>query len=88
MLKNMLTYKFRLYPTKEQENKLLWTLDKCRFVYNLMLESLNGQEEPNRLELQSKLPSLKEEYPELKDVYSKVLQYEVYGEKNESTCNR
>ncbi|MBU2598516.1 MAG: helix-turn-helix domain-containing protein [Actinobacteria bacterium] len=23
-----LTYKFRLYPTKDQEEKLLWTLDK------------------------------------------------------------
>jgi len=73
-----LTYKFRLYPTKEQAEKLSWTLDRCRFVYNQMLEGLNGQEKPNRLELQSRLPTLKEEYPELKDVFSKTLQYEVY----------
>lgn len=71
-------YKFRLYPTKEQEEGLLWTLDRCRFVYNQMLEGLNGQEKPNRLELQSRLPILKEEHPELKSVHSKVLQYEVY----------
>lgn len=73
-----ITYKFRLYPKKEQEEKLLWTLDRCRFVYNQMLEGLNAQEKPNRLELQSKLPSLKVEHPELQDVHSKVLQYEVY----------
>jgi putative transposase len=43
-----------------------------------MLEELNRQEKPNRLELQSTLPKLKEKYPELKEVYSKVLQHEVY----------
>jgi putative transposase len=73
-----ITYKFRLYPTPEQEQRLLWTLEKCRLVYNDMLEGLNGQEKPNKLELQSTLPKLKEKYPELKEVYSKVLQHEVY----------
>jgi len=73
-----LTYKFRLYPTKEQEEKLLWTLEKCRFVYNKMLAGLNGQEKPNKHELKRKLPFLKEEYSELKGVYSQVLQNEVY----------
>ena len=34
----MKTYKFRLYPSRPQEEDLLWTLDKCRFVYNQMLE--------------------------------------------------
>jgi putative transposase len=73
-----ITYKLRLYPTPEQEQKLLWTLEKCRSVYNDMLEGLNRQEKPNKLELQSTLPKLKEKYPELKQVYSKVLQHEVY----------
>jgi len=72
------TYKFRLYPNAEQEQKLLWTLEKCRFVYNYMLGGLNGQEKPDSLALQSQLPELKEEYSELKAVYSKVLQYEIY----------
>jgi putative transposase len=72
------THKFWLYPTPEQEQKLLWTLEKCRLVYNQMLEGLNGQEKPNKLELQSMLPKLKEKYPELKQVYSKVFQHEVY----------
>jgi putative transposase len=47
-------------------------------VYNQMLEELKKQEIPNRLDLQSTLPKLKEQHPELKEVYSKVLQHEVY----------
>jgi putative transposase len=43
-----------------------------------MLEGLNNQEKPNRVELQFTLPKLKEQHPELKEVYSKVLQHEVY----------
>jgi Transposase and inactivated derivatives len=39
---------------------------------------MNEQENPDRLELQNSIPELKEKYPELKGVYSKVLQYEVY----------
>jgi len=73
-----ITYKFRLYPNSEKEKKLFWSLEKCRLVYNDMLEGLNLQEKPNRLELQSTLPKLKEQHPELKEVYSKVLQHEVY----------
>jgi len=76
--KQMKAYKFRLYPSKQIKQKLLWTLDKCRFIYNDMLDSLNKQEKPNRLKLQSQLPKLKNQYPELKKVYSKVLQYEPY----------
>jgi len=73
-----ITYKFRLYPSREEERKLSWTLDKCRFVYNQMLAGLNGQGKPNKYELKRQLPILKEKHPELKDVYSQVLQNEVY----------
>ena len=74
----VINYKFRLYPTKEQEEKLLEVLDRCRFVYNKMLEGLNKQDKPSWLELQNSIPELKEKYPELKEIYSKVLQYESY----------
>jgi len=67
------TYKFRLYPTKEQEERLLWTLDKCRFVYNYLLEK-KQKEKLKKYELQSLLPRLKREIPELHNVYSRVLQ--------------
>jgi len=72
------TYKFRMYPTKDNERKLEWTLEKCRLVYNDMLEGLNNQDKPNRYELQAMLPKLKEQFPELKGVHSKTLQYEPY----------
>ena len=74
----MITHKFRLYPSNQQEQRMLEVLDKCRFVYNKMLEGLNKQDKPNKLELQNSIPKLKEDYPELKKAYSKVLQYESY----------
>lgn len=56
----------------------MWTLDECRFVYNQMVIELNGQRKPNKYELKRHLPLLKEKYPELKGVYSQVLQNGVY----------
>lgn len=35
------TYKFRLYPTREQTDKLLWTLDTCIILYNSALADRN-----------------------------------------------
>ncbi|MEM3798391.1 MAG: transposase, partial [Candidatus Bathyarchaeia archaeon] len=69
------TYKFRLYPNKEQEERLLKTLELCRQTYNYFLAQLNGKDRiPSRFELQAQLPKLKAEKPELNRVYSKVLQ--------------
>src|SRR6266487_501787 len=31
------TFKYRLYPTKETERKLYWTLTRCRELYNAAL---------------------------------------------------
>lgn len=82
------TYKFRLYPTKENQQKLLWTLDKCRFIYNHLLEQ-KSKNNLKRNELQALLPSLKKEFPELQNVYSKTLQYENYRlHSNLITLNR
>ncbi|HXG06813.1 MAG TPA: helix-turn-helix domain-containing protein, partial [Nitrososphaera sp.] len=36
----MLNYKFRLYPTKEQELVLEQTIDGCRLIYNYFLSLL------------------------------------------------
>ncbi|MEM2896784.1 MAG: helix-turn-helix domain-containing protein, partial [Candidatus Bathyarchaeia archaeon] len=79
MRRIQLTYKFRLYPRKEQEEKLLETLELCRQTYNYFLTQWNGKEKiPNRLELQAQLPKLKIEKPELSKVYSKALQMVLY----------
>ena len=58
----MLSYKFRLYPKKRQEERLMETLELCRQTYNYFLAQWNGKESiPSRLELQAQLPKLKEE---------------------------
>src|SRR3989338_1630108 len=72
----MKSFKFRIYPTEEQEKKLFWTLDRCRFAYNKLLEGLNKQEKINKNALQHSLVNLKKQYPELQNVHSKTLQYE------------
>jgi putative transposase len=56
----ILNYKFRLYPTKEQEEKLLETLELCRQVYNHFLAQWK-EKITSRLELQAQLPNLKME---------------------------
>jgi len=71
-------YKFRLYPNKKEEQKLFWTMQQCKFVYNMMLDQLQKQDKPDRYSLQNMLPKLKEQFPHLKGVYSKALQHEVY----------
>ena len=43
-----------------------------------MLDRALKQDCPDRNSLQNSLPRLKEEYPDLKKVYSKVLQYEIH----------
>lgn len=73
-----LTYRYRLYPSRMQEHRLLVTLDQCRWLYNHFLQQLNqgitNHQTPHRYELQAMLPKLKIEHPELKQVHSKVLQ--------------
>jgi len=73
------TYKFRLYPNKEQEKRLLETLELCRQTYNYFLAQwVSKKKMPSRLELQAQLPRLKMEKPELNKVHSKVLQMVLY----------
>ncbi|HXG06700.1 MAG TPA: helix-turn-helix domain-containing protein, partial [Nitrososphaera sp.] len=38
----MLNYKFRLYPTKEQELVLEQAIDGCRLIYNYFLSLLSS----------------------------------------------
>jgi len=68
----MLGYRFRLYPSREQEKTLLGILEACRFVYNKVLEWVN-EGESNLFELKRRLPKLKEENPWLRKAYSQSL---------------
>ena len=72
------TYKFRMYPNKEIREKLDFALDICRQTYNNLLEEMNNQVKIDRKAIQHKIVELKEVRPELKEVYSKTLQYECY----------
>ena len=79
MQRIQLTYKFRLYPKREHEERLLETLELCRQTYNYFLSQWDGKAKiPSRLGLKAKLPKLKVEKPELNKVYSKVLQMVLY----------
>ncbi len=76
--KVMLSYKFRLYPNKEVEGRLEEQLEISRWLYNRLLEEINNARKEGRKitqnDTQALIVKLKEENPELKKVYSKVLQ--------------
>ena len=73
-------YKFRLYPTKQQEQKLFWTLTRCRELYNA---ALSERQDAYRVagksisyyEQKRDLPEIKTEIrQEYQDIHSQVLQ--------------
>ena len=70
----MLNYRFRLNPTPDQRERLAWTLDTCRQVYNHFLHRLNRVESTSSYKEQKRLPKLKEWWDDLREVHSKVLQ--------------
>jgi putative transposase len=64
------SYKFRLYPTDQQERKLIETLDGCRWLYNhFITTNLKSEYDMNYA-----LVELKEQHPWLRNYYSKALQ--------------
>lgn len=74
-----LTRKVRIYPSKDQEETLWILSDRCRLIYNFALAERRekwGQEQKpvSYIEQQNKLPGIKNQYPEYKQVNSKVLQ--------------
>jgi len=74
----MLSYRFRIYPSKTAQQKLSEQLELCRWLYNRLLEELNRSGKENgkvtQRGTQALIVKLKEEMPKLKQVYSKVLQ--------------
>ncbi len=72
------SYKFRMYPNKEQEKKLEKQLELCRELYNRLLEEIDkARKEGKKItenDTQAMIVKIKEEIPELNNVYSKVLQ--------------
>ncbi|WP_394740119.1 RNA-guided endonuclease InsQ/TnpB family protein [Natronococcus roseus] len=67
-------YRYRLNPTNEIHERLAWTVDTCRQVYNHFLHRLNREDGTSAYSEQSVLPNLKDWWTDLKQVHSKVLQ--------------
>lgn len=73
------TYKYRLYPTKQQEGLLESTLVLCQELYNAALRERRDAWRINRVSVNfaaqsAQLSDIKETRPELNNVYSQVLQ--------------
>ncbi len=74
----LISYKFRIYPSKTIQAKLMEQLEICRWLYNRLLEEVNKAGEKGKKirqkDTQTLIVKLKEENPSLNKVYSKVLQ--------------
>ena len=73
------TFRFRLYPTKAQQTKINSTLESLRWVYNetLAIRKNTWEQEHKSISLfktNKLLTQWKQQHPELKDVFSQVLQ--------------
>ena len=73
------TYKYRLYPTRKQTEKLDWTLETCRILYNSCLVDRNRHYEEtgkglSRIDQQKLLVQDKKNIEYLKSIHSQVLQ--------------
>src|SRR5947207_5853416 len=72
-------YTFRLYPNKKQEEKLFWTLNRCRELYNAALAERKDAyrmagKSISYYEQKRDLPEIKAIRPEYQDIHSQVLQ--------------
>ena len=67
-------YKFRMYPTKEQEALIHKTFGCTRFVYNYCLDLKRNNKYLTKFDLMKELPNLKKEYLFLREVDSCSLQ--------------
>jgi putative transposase len=73
-------FKFRLYPNREQEHTLFWTLTRCRELYNAALSERrdayrSASKSIGYYEQKRDLPEIKAVLrPEYQDIHSQVLQ--------------
>ena len=77
------SYKFRIYPTREQENCIQRTFGCCRFVYNHYLaqrmeEYQTTGKSPSRFQQDKDMTQLKRQLPWLAEADSTALQAALY----------
>ena len=74
-----LSVRYRLYPSKEQEEKMSAYLELCRWLYNYFLGIVKCcVKVPNRKLLQEMIPALCRHKLELEQLHSKTRQYILY----------
>src|SRR6266404_3846580 len=76
------TFKYRLYPNRQQRETLAAQLDLCRELYNAALQERIASYKTTRkgvtwLQQQAQLPAIKEVRPEFKSVHAHTLQAEL-----------
>jgi len=67
-------YKYRLEPSNPVEDRLIWTADTCRQLYNHFVHRLNRVDNTSSYSEQKRLPDLKQWWTDLQQIHSKVLQ--------------
>lgn len=72
-------YKFRIYPTKEQQILMAKTFGCVRFVYNHFLEKCKNEKYTNAFAMCNELKELQKEYPFLKEVDSCALRCAIFN---------
>lgn len=72
-MKIVKAYKFRLYPTEEQKNKINQTIGSARFIYNKMLEDKINYYNKNKKSLNNTPAQYKKDYEFLKEIDSQAL---------------
>ena len=83
-MKQQTGFKYRIYPSPEQENLFRKTVGCCRLVYNLCVEqrtlvySMPSRHRISRIDQINELPGLKAYLPFLRDVPGHCLQQVVY----------
>lgn len=75
----MKTFKFRIYPNKEQTGRLYNVLKLCRQLYNACLQQRiwayrTSGKSVTLFEQKAELPAVKDEFPEYATIHSQVLQ--------------
>lgn len=73
------TYRYRLYPNKEQKQAIDNTIELCRYLYNCGLEHRirayrQYKTSVTAFQQINELPGIKEVFPEYQNVHSQVLQ--------------
>ncbi|MHB1709770.1 MAG: RNA-guided endonuclease InsQ/TnpB family protein [Thermoplasmataceae archaeon] len=74
----MRTYRFRLYPSAEQQGLLMDQLNLCRELYNAMLQqriyACRLEKHVNYNSQQNEIPDIKKMFPEYSSIHSLVVQ--------------